>query len=38
VEEWQKEQLLKINEGYEPNDIYNTDETGMFFRFPPNKH
>lgn len=36
VEEWQKEELLKINEGYECKDIYNADETGMFFRLPPN--
>lgn len=37
AEEWQKVQLLKINEGYEPKDIYNTDEMGMSFRLPPNK-
>jgi len=36
VEEWRKEELLKINEGYECKDIYNADETGMFFRPPPN--
>jgi hypothetical protein len=37
VEEWRKEQLLKIFEGYEPKNIYNADETGLFFRLPPNK-
>jgi hypothetical protein len=37
VEEWRKEQLLKIFGGYEPKNIYNADETGLFFRLPPNK-
>jgi hypothetical protein len=37
VEEWRKEQLLKIFEGYEPKNIYNADETRLFFRLPPNK-
>jgi hypothetical protein len=37
VEEWRKEQLLKIFESYEPKNIYNADETGLFFRLPPNK-
>jgi hypothetical protein len=37
VEEWRKEQLLKIFEGYEPKNIYNADETVPFFRLPPNK-
>ena len=36
VEEWRKEELLTINEGFECKDIYNADETGMFFRLPPN--
>jgi hypothetical protein len=35
--EWRKEQLLKIIEGYEPKNIYNADETGLFFMLPPNK-
>jgi len=30
------EDLLKINEGYECKDIYNADETGIFFRLLPN--
>jgi hypothetical protein len=37
VEEWRTEQLLKLFEGYEPKNIYNVDETGLFFRLPPNK-
>jgi hypothetical protein len=37
VEEWRKEQLLRIFEGYEPKNIYIVDETGLFFRLPPNK-
>jgi hypothetical protein len=37
VEEWRKEQLLKIFEGYEHKNVYNEDETGLFFRLPPNK-
>jgi hypothetical protein len=37
VEEWRKEQLLKISESYKPMNIYNADETGLFFRLPPNK-
>jgi hypothetical protein len=34
---WRKEQLLKISGGFKPKDIYNADETGLFFRFPHNK-
>lgn len=34
--EWQIEELLKINKGYECKVIYNADETGMFFRLLPN--
>jgi hypothetical protein len=37
VGEWRKEQLLKIIEGYEPKNIYNADETGLFFRLPTNE-
>jgi hypothetical protein len=37
VEEWRKEQLLKIFEDYEPKNIYNADETGLFFRLALNK-
>jgi hypothetical protein len=35
--EWRKEQLLKITGSYEPMNIYIADETGLFFRLPPNK-
>jgi hypothetical protein len=37
LKKWRKEHLLKIFEGYEPKNIYNTDESGLFFRLPPNK-
>jgi hypothetical protein len=37
VGQWRKEKLLKIIEGYEPKNIYNADETELFFRLPPNK-
>jgi hypothetical protein len=33
----EKEQLLKITDGYKAKGIYNADETGLFFRLPPNK-
>ena len=35
-EVWRKEELLKIIEGYEPQNIYNADETGLFFMLPRN--
>jgi hypothetical protein len=28
---------LKITEGYKPQNIYNTNENGIFFRLLPNK-
>jgi hypothetical protein len=37
VEEWRKEQLLKIIEGYKPKNIYNADETELLFRLPTNE-
>jgi hypothetical protein len=37
VEDWRREQLLKISEVYKPKNIYNADYTGLFFRIPPNK-
>jgi hypothetical protein len=30
LEEYRKEQFLKIIEGYEPNNIYSADDTGLF--------
>jgi hypothetical protein len=33
LEEWTKDQLVKITEGYKPKNIYNADET----RLLPNK-
>jgi hypothetical protein len=37
MEDWRREQLLKITEFYKPKNIYNADWTGLFFRIPPNK-
>jgi hypothetical protein len=37
VGEWRKEQLLKITKGYEPKNIYNAHETGLYISLPPNK-
>ena len=31
VEEWQNTALKNILEKYEPNDIYNANETGLFW-------
>jgi len=36
VEEWRKELLFKINEGYK-HKIYNASEAGLFSRLPPDK-
>jgi hypothetical protein len=35
VEEWRKEQSLKITEGQKPKNIYNGNKTGLFFRLAP---
>ena len=36
VEDWKK-RLPSICEGYEPRNIFNADETGLFYRALPNK-
>lgn len=36
VDEW-KQKLASLTEGYAPQDIYNGDETGLFFRMIPSK-
>jgi hypothetical protein len=36
VDEW-KSKLLSICDGYDEKDIFNLDETGLFFRLLPNK-
>lgn len=36
VEQWFK-QLPNILKDYEPDDIFNADETGLFFKCLPNK-
>jgi hypothetical protein len=34
---WRNEQLLKVIEGYEPENMSSCDEAGLFFMLPPNK-
>jgi predicted DNA-binding protein YlxM (UPF0122 family) len=36
VDEW-KNRLSSITDKYDPNDIYNADETGLFFKALPNR-
>jgi hypothetical protein len=36
VQEWRKELLFKINEGYK-HKINNASENGLFSRLPPDK-
>lgn len=36
VDEWKK-RLLSIIDKYDPNDIYNADKTGLFFKALPNR-
>ena len=36
VDEWKK-RLPSIIDNYDPNDIYNADETGLFFKALPNR-
>ena len=36
IEKW-KNELPSIIQGYEPRDIYNADETGLFWQLLPNK-
>lgn len=37
VEKWKDGELKRIMDKYEPKDIYNADETGLFYRCLPNK-
>lgn len=37
TEEWVKEKWPKIREGYADSEIYNADETGIFFKLLPDK-
>ena len=34
---WLKDVLPKLVEGYQPMDIYNADETDLFYQLMPNK-
>ncbi|CAF1199521.1 unnamed protein product [Rotaria sordida] len=36
VDEWKK-RLVSIIDSYDPNDVYNADETGLFFKALPNR-
>lgn len=37
VDKWTQEVLPKLIEGWDPKDIYNCDESGLFFKMLPNK-
>lgn len=37
VQQWLNEKWPKIRENYQDNDIYNADETGLFFKLTPDK-
>ena len=37
INEWKSGQLVQILQEFEPKDIYNVDETGLFWKMLPNK-
>ena len=37
TEQWKTEVLPKLLEGYSARDVFNADETGMFWRLLPDK-
>ena len=37
VDEWLSETLQQLLQGYSPQDIFNADETGLFWRLLPDK-
>lgn len=37
VEDWQKKALRDALENYSPEDVFNADETGLFWKLMPNK-
>lgn len=37
TEEWLDKVWIKVKSGYNENDIFNCDETGLFYKLPPNK-
>jgi hypothetical protein len=37
VNRWTKEQLPKILDGWQPNQVYNCDESGLFYKMMPNR-
>lgn len=37
VDNKKKDKLEEQTEGYEPQDIFNVDETGLFYKYLPNK-
>jgi hypothetical protein len=34
---WREQQLKDVIKKYSPNDVYNADETALFYKFMPNK-
>ena len=37
VEEWKETVLISTLEGYSPSDIYNSDETALFYKSLPHR-
>ena len=37
VNEWTTNVLPSLLAGYDPSDVYNADETGLFYKMQPNK-
>lgn len=37
VMDWKNEELPKVLNGYHPKDVFNVDETGLFYFLQPNK-
>ena len=37
VQQWRHETLPRLLEQYNPSDVYNVDETGLFYQCLPNK-
>lgn len=37
VQRWTQEQLPKLLEGWQPRDVFNCDESGLFYKMLPNK-
>jgi len=35
--DWKSKEMPKITDGYQPKDIFNADETGLFYNLQPSK-